>query len=149
MSKREPPLNFYKGLPKIDLKNAKHHSKKSDLVLVLGSSLTVSPACELPHYAKEYVIVNLQKTQYDSGASVRIFAKIDQVMDLLMDELKLTIPEFHLDSMKPISHQPPPESRRSRKPVAEVHVNPPLVEDVDKINVDTIDMFNKSSCNIL
>lgn len=147
---RDSIIDFGEGLPKVDLKNAKHHSKKSDLVLVLGSSLTVSPACELPHYAKEYAIINLQKTQHDARAAVRIFAKTDQVMELLMQELNLTIPEFHIDDMRPtLVHQPPPESRRSRKPVPEVHVNPPLVEDVDKINVENLDMFNKSSCNIL
>ena len=56
-------------------------------MIVLGSSLTVYPACDLPKYSKEFVIVNLQKTQHDSLSSLRIFAKTDDVMRLLMSEL--------------------------------------------------------------
>lgn len=77
--------------------------RKADLVLVLGSSLTVPTACELPeeclaarhckpdtwsHREKlswpkdggQLVIVNLQPTPKDSMASLRIFASCDEVM---------------------------------------------------------------------
>merc|ERR1712139_103639 len=39
------------------------------------------------------VIVSLQQTQYDSMASLRIFATIDQVMEMLAAELNLSVPE--------------------------------------------------------
>merc|ERR1719300_1965136 len=42
------------------------------------------------------VIVNLQKTPLDHVASIRIFAKIDDVMVPLMKELGLEIPEWKL-----------------------------------------------------
>lgn len=45
------------------------------MVLVLGSSLTVTPAADVPREAKEagarLVIVNLQKTPLDGLASLR------------------------------------------------------------------------------
>jgi hypothetical protein len=54
----------------------------------------------------------------------------------------LSIPEFHIDGMRPtLVHQPAEDCRRSRKPVAEVHLSPPLVDEVDKIDVDTLDLF--------
>merc|ERR1712113_239852 len=42
------------------------------------------------------VIVNLQKTPLDDVCSLRIFAKIDDVMVPLMKELGLEIPEWKL-----------------------------------------------------
>jgi len=56
----------------------------------------VSPACNLPE--KSYknkghlVICNLQKTPYDKYASLVIYAKTDHVMELLCQELSITIP---------------------------------------------------------
>ena len=38
---------------------------------------------------KQLVIVNLQKTPYDNLASIRIFAKTDQFMEILMEELAI------------------------------------------------------------
>merc|ERR1719245_2575872 len=46
--------------------------------------------------AHNLVIVNLQKTPLDSLCSLRIFAKIDDVMIGLMKELNLPIPEWKL-----------------------------------------------------
>ena len=42
-------------------------------------------------------IVNLQKTQYDDQCSVRIFAKIDDVMVPLMKELGVELPDWNLN----------------------------------------------------
>jgi mono-ADP-ribosyltransferase sirtuin 6 len=57
------------GLPK-----AEENSKISDLMLCLGSSLTVSPANSLTSLSKQLVICNLQRTSQDSSATVRVFA---------------------------------------------------------------------------
>merc|ERR1712176_180967 len=38
------------------------------------------------------VIVALQQTQYDKAASLRIFAPIDEVMELLAQDLSLAVP---------------------------------------------------------
>merc|ERR1740123_668932 len=80
-------------------------------MLALGSSLVVSPACDMPGQigdswelqkskgqtpTNHLVIVNLQKTPLDDVCSLRIFAKIDDVMVPLMKELGLHIPEWTL-----------------------------------------------------
>lgn len=63
---------------------------KADLVVVLGSSLSVQSACDLPEECiparsekpdgGRMVIVNLQKTPKDSLAALQIFAACDCVM---------------------------------------------------------------------
>jgi NAD-dependent SIR2 family protein deacetylase len=84
-------INFGENLPKIPLQRAWEHTEKSDLMLVLGSSLTVSPACLMPEKVAtngmKLVICNLQKTPLDSLATIRIFAKCDDLMKLVMKKL--------------------------------------------------------------
>lgn len=74
--------------------------KKTDLCLVLGSSLcgmnadriVESPSRRFVKKGKGHgvVIVNLQRTRYDEHVSIRIFAKIDDVMTILAKELGLS-----------------------------------------------------------
>merc|ERR1719229_881535 len=52
------------------------------------------------------VIVNLQKTPLDDVCSLRIFAKIDDVMVPLMKELGLEIPEWKLQRFMKVKVQP-------------------------------------------
>jgi NAD+-dependent protein deacetylase sirtuin 6 len=58
---------FKETLPEDEYEKAEKHSKKADLVLVFGTSMRVSPACNLPlmnlenGYAK-MIISNLQMT---------------------------------------------------------------------------------------
>lgn len=44
----EYTIDFGQNLPVYPLRLAEQHSKKADLHIVLGSSLTVSPACDMP-----------------------------------------------------------------------------------------------------
>jgi len=91
-------IHFKESLPAKALQLGVTHSEGADLHVVIGSSLTVSPACGLPLKTKKnggkLVIMNLQKTSYDKYADLRIFGKCDEVMKLVMDELKLEIPKF-------------------------------------------------------
>eukprot|EP01084_Bolivina_argentea_P028346 52700_1 len=104
---------FGQELPELALKLGDEHHEKADLCLVLGSSLYVTPAKDMPENVgakwqiekikypnKEAIhnlcIVNLQKTDSDSLCSVRIFAKIDVVMCGLMKELNMDIPKWKL-----------------------------------------------------
>ena len=90
-------INFGESLPQTELENAEQDSKKCDLAIVLGTSMRVSPACELPMMrikSTALAIVNLQDTPYDHKCEVRIHAKIDKVMELLMHELGIDIPDF-------------------------------------------------------
>lgn len=58
--------------------------------------MRVSPASELPMMCTtgEVAIVNLQRTPKDNQATHRIFGKTDLVMELLMDNLGLEIPNY-------------------------------------------------------
>jgi len=93
-------IDFYESLPKKDLQNAREHSKQADLCIVVGSSLEVTPACEIPLFSVKnqgkLVIVNLQKTRYDDKATLRIFGKSDDVFRMIMQQLELPIPSFFL-----------------------------------------------------
>jgi len=86
-------VNFSESLPSEALEQAYYHSRICDLHIVLGSSLLVNPANELPqltyHNGKPLVIVNLQKTPFDSMSSVRIFGKTDEILLGLCRELGL------------------------------------------------------------
>jgi NAD-dependent SIR2 family protein deacetylase len=56
-------INFGEGLPELDMNLGFAHSAEADLCLVMGSSLRVSPACNMPELVgknkKNLVIVNL------------------------------------------------------------------------------------------
>jgi mono-ADP-ribosyltransferase sirtuin 6 len=86
-------VGFGSDLPEDEWKKAKEAAQKSDLALVLGTSLRVSPACNLVEHSYKnkghLVIVNLQITPYDKYAALVIRAKTDDVMNLLMKELKM------------------------------------------------------------
>lgn len=87
-------INFGESLPKQDLKRAEHHSRLCDLALVVGTSMKVTPAADLPLMASELVICNLQKTPADDECSVRLFAKSDEFFESLFRCLNLEIPSF-------------------------------------------------------
>lgn len=67
---------FGEGLPEEPFLQAVSESEKADLFIVLGSSLTVSPANQFPLIAKDngakLLIVNLEPTHYDQYADIVI-----------------------------------------------------------------------------
>jgi len=92
---------FEQSMPNLCLEKALEVSNKADLTLCLGTSMRVKPACTLPLKGKKkwgddhkLVIVNLQKTPYDDNCALRIFARVDEVMILLMKELDIEIPMY-------------------------------------------------------
>lgn len=93
-------IDFGQDLPERPLEKAQEHSSKADLHLALGSSLTVSPANQMPaRTAKgggKLIICNLQKTPLTKMADFQIFAKTDVMMNMLMERLSLPIPPFRL-----------------------------------------------------
>lgn len=81
---------------------AEEHSHIADLHLALGSSLAVSPACDMPRVAGEsssghLVICNFQRTPLTDLADFQIFSDTDLVMRLLMERLGLSLPPFRLE----------------------------------------------------
>lgn len=105
---------FGEDLPERETGRAWHESEVADLCLVLGSSLTVTPACEYAGWVaastkRRYyggatdergdalhgalAIVNLQRTPYDGDADVVAHALCDDAMRELMSQLGLTLEE--------------------------------------------------------
>lgn len=102
-------INFGESLPYHVVSRGFEESEKADLCICLGSSLTVTPAADMPKVVAKkkdghMVIVNLQKTPLDKLADLRIFGKIDQVMQGVMEELGLEIPSFVLNRSVVIAH---------------------------------------------
>ena len=72
------------GLPK-----AQEQCQAAEMCICLGSSLTVTPANELPTMAKEIVICNLQETELDSRATLRVWATCDMLFTFVLQELNI------------------------------------------------------------
>ena len=85
---------FGEGLPEEAFMQAAEESEKADLFIVLGSSLTVTPANQFPLVAKEHgsklVIINLEPTSFDKYADIVINdQKIGGVLAEIDDYLPL------------------------------------------------------------
>ncbi|KAI9150463.1 NAD-dependent protein deacetylase SRT1 [Paramyrothecium foliicola] len=94
-------INFGENLPVEELRLAFDHAWKADICLVLGSSLLVAPASELPALVGRkpdavLAICNLQKTPSDETSKLRIFSEADFLMTKLMEKLDIPIPPFIL-----------------------------------------------------
>ena len=87
------PIVPYEGTLRDDLYEWMQHSaKRADLCLALGSSLSGFNADQVAQCAADkscLVIVNLQQTPYDDQSTLRIFAKLDTVFEMLASELGL------------------------------------------------------------
>jgi NAD-dependent SIR2 family protein deacetylase len=85
-------VDFGQSLPEKDLMLSFHHSGKCDLFIVVGSSLVVSPAADMPLEAlragARLAIINLGETPFDGYAHLRFNEKIDQVLPAAVRELK-------------------------------------------------------------
>ena len=85
-------VNFGDTLPKKDLELSFDHSRRSDLFIVLGSSLVVTPAADMPkealRSAARLVIINKDKTPFDSLAHLRFHKSIGHVLRRAVKGLK-------------------------------------------------------------
>lgn len=95
---RDSVLDWEDELPSKEINLAEKHCEMADTVLCLGTSLQITPACDLPLKALcsggKVVIVNLQQTPKDKQASLVIHGLVDEVMSGLMNYLYLRIPPF-------------------------------------------------------
>ena len=82
---------FGDELPSDQFKSALEHSKRSDLAIVMGTSMKVSPACNLPEWSYRnkgnLIICNLQKTPYDKYAKVVLHCETDLFLAKLFQKL--------------------------------------------------------------
>ena len=63
-------------------------ANECDLLLVVGSSLTVYPVASLPQYVSKIVIINLQPTPYDDRAEVVFREKSGSILSKLLQLLE-------------------------------------------------------------
>lgn len=95
---KDTVLDWEDALPPKEMDPAEKHCKMADVVLCLGTSLQITPACNLPlktlRGGGKIVIVNLQKTPKDKKANLVIHGRVDKVIIGAMEFLKLQIPPF-------------------------------------------------------
>jgi NAD-dependent deacetylase len=89
----KPDVIFFgEALPQKVLATATNESQECDLFIVIGSSLVVYPAANMPLYAKRagagVVIINLGPTQQDDIADVIIDHSAGETMTKIMEGLK-------------------------------------------------------------
>ena len=89
--------NMNESVDSKQFKRAQETAAKSTLSLVLGSSMTIYPFCDLPPKASDdndqdkmgYVLVTRQETDYDRGALLCIHMNVDDFMLGVMRRLNL------------------------------------------------------------
>jgi mono-ADP-ribosyltransferase sirtuin 6 len=85
-------VDFGQSLPEKDLTLSFEHSRQSDLFVVVGSSLVVTPAAELPKEAlmagATLVILNQGETPFDSQAHLRFYEGIGEILPRAVKRLK-------------------------------------------------------------
>ncbi|MGZ3524145.1 MAG: SIR2 family NAD-dependent protein deacylase [Thermodesulfobacteriota bacterium] len=85
-------VNFGDPLPEKDLEESFHHSSRCDLFVVVGSSLVVSPANDMPRMAlrsgARLVIINQGETPMDRSCHLRFEEKIGEVLPAAVNRLK-------------------------------------------------------------
>jgi NAD-dependent SIR2 family protein deacetylase len=85
-------VNFGDPLPQKDLDNSFHHSSRCDLFMVVGSSLVVSPANDMPKVALRFgarlVIINQGETPMDWSCHLRFDEKIGDILPSAVNNLK-------------------------------------------------------------
>ena len=85
-------VNFGDSLPQKDLEDSFRHSSYSDLFIVVGSSLVVSPANDMPRVAlrsgARLVIINQGETPMDRSCHLRFDEKIGEVLPPAVSKLK-------------------------------------------------------------
>jgi len=79
---------FGESLP-YDFTLAQKEASQADLMLVIGSSLVVSPANYLPTLCPNIIIINKGSTYCDKDAQVVLHAKAGEVMQVLGEKLAL------------------------------------------------------------
>ena len=85
-------VDFGQSLPERDLLLSFEHSRKCDLFIVVGSSLVVTPAADMPREAllsgAKLVIINQGETPFDQMVSLRFHERIGDVLPGAVKRLK-------------------------------------------------------------
>jgi NAD-dependent deacetylase len=85
---------FGEQLPERELQRAREHARRTDVMLAVGSSLTVQPAASLPRTARRagatLAVVNLESTSISSVADYDIRADVTDALPELVDAVAPT-----------------------------------------------------------
>ncbi len=85
-------VNFGDPLPSKELEEAEWHSRHADLFVVVGSSLVVYPAADMPRKALEsgskLVIINQEETPLDNVCHLRFRERAGEVLPQVVARLK-------------------------------------------------------------
>ena len=88
-------VNFGDLLPHKELAEAEHHARRCDLMLVLGSSLVVTPAASLVGLALKsgarVVLANQGKTPYDEAVALRVWTGMAEVIPPAVQRVKRAV----------------------------------------------------------
>ncbi|MHA1146734.1 MAG: NAD-dependent protein deacylase [Promethearchaeota archaeon] len=83
---------FGESLPTFEIYQSQALSKKADLMLIAGSSLSVAPICDLPiitlREGGKLIIINERTTYLDDKAELVINHKTGTVLPLIVEEIK-------------------------------------------------------------
>ncbi len=81
-------ISFGQSMPEMEMQRAQAAVENCDLMIVLGSSLTVYPAAAFPEYAKRLgatlAIVNREETPLDPVADVVVHEQIGPTMSMVV-----------------------------------------------------------------
>lgn len=99
---RDHCLDWDDALPIAELERAEKEAAKADLALCLGTSMVITPACDIPMRALwkrkhkpeggKVAIINLQSTPKDKRAALVVRAPCDQIFEQVMRRLQIPIP---------------------------------------------------------
>jgi NAD-dependent SIR2 family protein deacetylase len=85
-------VDFGQSLPERDLSLSFQHSRRADLFVVIGSSLVVTPAANMPvealRVSARLVIINQGETPLDDYAHLRFDEQIGEVLPVVMNRLR-------------------------------------------------------------
>ncbi|MHA1343190.1 MAG: SIR2 family NAD-dependent protein deacylase [Promethearchaeota archaeon] len=85
-------VNFGDPLPEDELQESIKRSENSDVFFVIGSSLVVTPAANMPGIAKrqgaKLIILNRGTTPYDDISDLRFFNNISDVLPPILEKVK-------------------------------------------------------------
>ncbi len=88
---------FGECLPTFELYQSQALAQKADVMLIVGSSLSVAPSCDLPLYTLKQdgklIIINDKSTELDEKAEIVIKNKIGVILPLILEEIKMILDE--------------------------------------------------------
>jgi NAD-dependent SIR2 family protein deacetylase len=93
-------VNFGDPLPDREIEAAFAHSERADVFFVIGSSLVVAPANDMPRVALEeagarLILLNQGETPFDAVADLRLWGDIGAVLPAITERVQALLTEAH------------------------------------------------------